>query len=72
MPMSDAAETLWSPPPHPDWQPSELLGRRVRFRGITGHVEEVNVLSAPHVVIRTRDGLLRVPAPEWGEIEVLG
>ncbi len=70
--MSGVDETLRSPPPHPDWQPSELLGRRVRFRSQVGHVDEVNVLSAPHVVILTREGLLlRVPAPEWGEIEVL-
>jgi hypothetical protein len=69
--MSDSDETFRSPPPHPSRPPEELLGRKVRFRGSVGHVEEVNVLSAPHVVIRTREGLQRVPAPEWGEIEVL-
>ena len=70
--MSDADEVFRARPTHPAWQPEELLGRRVRFRDMVGRVEEVNVLSAPHVAIVTREGLLlRVPAPEWGEIEVL-
>jgi hypothetical protein len=69
--MSDADETRCSPP-RPAWQADDLLGRRVRFRCIVGRVEEVNVLSAPHVTVLTRDGtLLRVPAQDWGEIEVL-
>jgi hypothetical protein len=68
--MTGADETLQSP--YPGRQPQELLGRRVRFREMVGRVEEVDVLSAPHVVILTREGvLLRVPAPEWAEIEVL-
>ena len=50
----------------------QLLGRRVRFRDVVGRVQEVNMVGAPHVAIVTREGLLvRVPAPEWGDIEVL-
>lgn len=70
--MNDDDDTFRSAPPHPAWRPTELLGRYVRFRRIVGHVEEVDVLSSPHVAILTREGLLvRVPAAEWGEIEVL-
>jgi hypothetical protein len=70
--MSGSDETFRAPPPHAAWRADELLGRRVRFRDQVGRVEEVNVLSAPQVAIITRDGLLlRVPAPDWGEIEVL-
>jgi hypothetical protein len=68
--MTDADETLRCP--YPGRQPQELLGRRVRFRELVGRVQEVDVLSAPHVVILTREGVLvRVPAREWAEIEVL-
>jgi hypothetical protein len=59
-------------PPSPLRQADELLGRRVRFRDTVGRVVEVDVLSAPHLVILSRNGLLvRVPASEWGEIELL-
>jgi|GEM_PF-3067169 len=69
--MTDTDDTVRPSPSHPVWRPEELLGRRVRFRAAVGRVEEVDVVSAPHLVILTRDGLLRVSAPEWGEIEVL-
>jgi hypothetical protein len=53
-------------------QLADLLGRRVRYRGVTGHVQEVDALGAPHVVILAPGGvLLRVEASQWAEIEVL-
>jgi hypothetical protein len=70
--LSSADETFGPAATPPSRQPEELLGRRVRFRGLVGRVEEVDVVSTPHVVILTRDGtLLRLAAPEWDELEVL-
>jgi hypothetical protein len=51
---------------------ADLLGRRVRYRGVTGHVQEVDALGVPHVVILAPGGvLMRVEAAQWAEIEVL-
>jgi hypothetical protein len=73
LPMSDADDARSSPPQRPSRQPEELLGRRVRYRGDVGRVQEVHLLHGPDVVIAMRDGrLLRVPAPEWEAIELLG
>ena len=55
-----------------DAWPEELLGRIVSFRGLIGRVQQVWRAETAHVVILMRDGsVVRVPASEWDDIELL-